>query len=146
MYIQKDATLHSLFISGNCSTCFGLYLHPSSGAHTTVFTASGTCQTVIANCRCRGGVGTGLSVLREQHTQTSTNSSTIATGCNYGLTSARCCRYNCICSWWWVGHHPKHVEQFPEINKLCKFASCWIYIRIYLVLYIKPFLTLSTVS
>ena len=28
-------------------------------------------------------------------------------------------------------YHPKHVEQFPEINKLCNFASCWIYIRIY---------------
>jgi len=35
-YISKqDATLHSLFISGNCSTCFGWYLHPSSGAQTT---------------------------------------------------------------------------------------------------------------
>ena len=30
--------------------------------------------------------------------------------------------------------HPKHVEQFPEINKLCNVASCWIYayIRMYL--------------
>jgi hypothetical protein len=36
-YIQQDATLHSLFISGNCSTCFGWYFHPSSGAHTTVW-------------------------------------------------------------------------------------------------------------
>ena len=27
----------------NCSTCFGWYLHPSSGAHITVFTVSGTC-------------------------------------------------------------------------------------------------------
>ena len=44
--MQQDATLHSLFISGNCSTCFGWYLHPSSGAHTNVPTASGTCQTV----------------------------------------------------------------------------------------------------
>ena len=26
----------------NCSTCFGWYLHPSSGAHITVFTVSGT--------------------------------------------------------------------------------------------------------
>ena len=42
IYIQQDATLHSLFISGNCSTCFGWYLHPSSGAHTTVSTAFGT--------------------------------------------------------------------------------------------------------
>ena len=27
-------------------------------------------------------------------------------------------------------YHPKHVEQFPEINKLCNVASCWIVIRI----------------
>jgi hypothetical protein len=27
-------------------------------------------------------------------------------------------------------YHPKHVEQLPDINKLCKVASCWIYIRI----------------
>jgi len=27
----------------NCSTCFGWYLHPSSGVHITVFTVSGTC-------------------------------------------------------------------------------------------------------
>ena len=31
----------------NCSTCFGWYLLPSSGAHTTLFTVSGTCQTVL---------------------------------------------------------------------------------------------------
>ena len=29
-------------------------------------------------------------------------------------------------------YHPKHVEQFPDINKLCKVAFCWIYIGIYL--------------
>ena len=45
VYIQQDATLHRLFISGNCSTCFGWYLHPSSGAHTTVSTSSGICHT-----------------------------------------------------------------------------------------------------
>ena len=27
-------------------------------------------------------------------------------------------------------YHPKHVEQFPFINKLCKVASCWVYIGI----------------
>ena len=63
IYIQQDATLHSLFISGNCSTCFGWYFHPSSGAHTAVSTASGICHTVTAICRYRGRVGTGLSVL-----------------------------------------------------------------------------------
>jgi hypothetical protein len=61
MYIQQDATLHSLFISGNCSTCFGWYHHPSSGAHTTVSTASGICHnTVTAIWRYRGRVGTAL--------------------------------------------------------------------------------------
>jgi hypothetical protein len=53
IYIQQDATLHSLFISGNCSTCLGSYLHPSSGGHTTVSTASGICHTFTAICRDR---------------------------------------------------------------------------------------------
>jgi hypothetical protein len=63
IYIQQDVTLHSLFISENCSTCFGWYFHPSSWAHTTASTASGICHTVTAICRYRGRVGTGLSVL-----------------------------------------------------------------------------------
>ena len=25
-------------------------------------------------------------------------------------------------------YHPKHVEPFPDINKLCKVATCWIYV------------------
>jgi hypothetical protein len=29
-------------------------------------------------------------------------------------------------------YHPKHVEQFPDISKLCNVASCWIYIGILL--------------
>ena len=49
IYFQQDATLHSLFLE-NCSTRFGWYLDPSSGAHTTVFTVSGTCQTITATC------------------------------------------------------------------------------------------------
>jgi len=48
--------------SGNCSTCFGWYVHPSSVAHTTVSTASGICHTVTSTCRYRGRVGTGLNV------------------------------------------------------------------------------------
>jgi len=50
-------------LSGNCSTCFGWYHHPSSGAQITVSTASGVCNAVTAICRNRGRVGTGLSVL-----------------------------------------------------------------------------------
>jgi hypothetical protein len=29
-------------------------------------------------------------------------------------------------------YHPKHVEQSPDINKLCNVASCWMYIGILL--------------
>ena len=66
--------LHSLFTPGNCSTCFGWYFHPSSGAHTTV-------STVM----CAPDDG-------------------------------------------WR-YHPKHVEQFPGVNKLCNTASCWILLK-----------------
>ena len=41
-------------LSGNCYTCFGWYHHPSSGAQTTVSTASGICHTVTAICRYSG--------------------------------------------------------------------------------------------
>jgi len=64
IYIQQDATLHSLFISGNFSTCFGWHLHPLSAAHTTVSTASGTCQTVTATSLYRGGAGTPTSLIQ----------------------------------------------------------------------------------
>jgi hypothetical protein len=39
--LQQDATICSLLIPVNCSTYFGWYLHPSSGAHIAVSTASG---------------------------------------------------------------------------------------------------------
>jgi hypothetical protein len=48
IHIQQDATLHSLFISGNCSTNFGCYHHSSAEAQTTVSTPSGICHTVTA--------------------------------------------------------------------------------------------------
>jgi hypothetical protein len=69
-------------------------------------------------------------VRHPQHTQTSFNSSTIDAGSNNSVTYTRCCRYSFMHSWWWVEYHPKNVEQFPDINKLCNVASCWIYIGI----------------
>jgi hypothetical protein len=72
IYIQQDATSYSLFISGNCSTYFGWYFHPQSGAHTTVATASGICHTVTAIWRYRGRVGTCLSVLWVEYATHST--------------------------------------------------------------------------
>jgi hypothetical protein len=60
--IQQDATLHSLFYLETA-------LHVSGGTIThhqgrrQLSTSSGICHTVIAICRYRGRVGTGLSVL-----------------------------------------------------------------------------------
>jgi hypothetical protein len=64
IYIQQDA-MFSLF--ENCSKCFAWYHRPSSGAQTTVPTASGICHTGIAICRYRGRVGTVLCVLWVAH-------------------------------------------------------------------------------
>jgi hypothetical protein len=50
VYLYLDTALH---VSGRTS----------SGAHTTVSTASGICHTVTAICRYRGRLGTGFSVL-----------------------------------------------------------------------------------
>jgi hypothetical protein len=62
-YISNKMQRYTVYFFGKCSTCFGWYLDPSSGAQTTVFTASGICHTVTATCCYRGRVGTGLSVL-----------------------------------------------------------------------------------
>jgi len=61
-------------VSGNCSTYFGWYHHPSSGAQTTVSTGSGICHTLLC----------------------SSNSSTIAAGSSNGVTNTKCCRYSCL--------------------------------------------------
>ena len=50
IFIQQDATIYSLFISATCFTCFGLYFHPSSGAHNFVSTVSGITETDTATC------------------------------------------------------------------------------------------------
>jgi len=41
-------------------------------------------------------------VRHPQHTQTSSNSSTIAADNSNGIINTRFCRYSCMCSWWWV--------------------------------------------
>jgi hypothetical protein len=44
---QQDAHVKEFIVFDNCSTCFGRHYHPSSGAQTTVTTASGNRYTVI---------------------------------------------------------------------------------------------------
>ena len=46
-YVNKYPTrcdYIQFILSANCSTCFGWFLHPSSGAQTTVFTFVATCR------------------------------------------------------------------------------------------------------
>jgi hypothetical protein len=132
IYIQQDATLHSLFISGNCSTCFGWYHHPSSEAHTNVSTASGICHTVTATCRFRGRVGTGLSVLWVPYATHSTLKPvpTLPRKRQVAVTvwqiSDAVGTVVCTSDDGWK-YHPKHVEQLPGMYKLSNVASCWIY-------------------
>jgi hypothetical protein len=115
IYIQQDATLHSLFTSENCSTCFWWYFHPLSGEHKLYLQ-----HLVFVRLR------------HPQHTQTGSNSSTIAADISNGVTNTRCCRYSlCAPDNGWK-YHLKHVKQFPDINKLCNIVSCWIYIGIIL--------------
>jgi len=49
-YVNKYPTrcnYTQFILSVNCSTCFGWSLYPSSGAHITVSTASGTSQPLL---------------------------------------------------------------------------------------------------
>jgi len=97
-----------LYVSGDTST------HHQE--HIQLSTASGICHNVTAICRYRGRVGTGLSVLWMAYATHSTlKPDTVV----------------CAPDDRWE-YHPKHVEQFPDINKLCNVASCWIHIGILL--------------
>jgi len=99
--VQQDATVYSLFISVNRSTCFGRYLHPSSAAHVTVSTVSGITVTVTATCRERHWMETAVPI--------QSRSRQVAVTPDGGR------RY-----------HPKHVERFTDRIKLYIVASCTI--------------------
>ena len=46
-------------------------------------------------------------VRHPQHTQTGSNSSTIAADSSNGVANTRYCRYSCMRSWWWVEVPPE---------------------------------------
>jgi hypothetical protein len=43
-------------------------------------------------------------------------------------------------------YHTKHVEKFPDINKLCDVASCWIYEYIGILLGARPIFHISRIK
>jgi hypothetical protein len=77
IYIQQDATLHSLFYLETA-------LHVSGGTSTH---HQESIQLYLQHL---------VFVRLPQHTQTSSNSSTIASGSSNDVTNTRCCRYSCI--------------------------------------------------
>jgi hypothetical protein len=87
--IQQDASLHSLFTS----TCFGWYIHPSSGAHTTVSTASGICHAVTATYCYSGGVGTTFYMFKRYLHSSSGAYTTVSTASGIFHTVTAICRY-----------------------------------------------------
>jgi hypothetical protein len=98
IYIQQDATLHGLF-------CLKTSLHVSSGTVThrqehiqlylkhVVFVTPLLLSAAISWNRFKCAVG---GVRHPQHTQTSSNSSTIAADSSNGVTNTTCCRYSCM--------------------------------------------------
>jgi hypothetical protein len=72
-------------------------------------------------------------VRHPQHTQTGSNSSTIAADSSNGVQIPDAVDTVVFAPDDGWKYHPKHVEQFPGINKMCNVASCWIYIGIYLL-------------
>ena len=81
-YNQQDATLPSLFISVNCSICFGWFLHPSSGAQSCTYSI-----WYLSNRYCH--------LLLSWKSWKSFNSSTIAAGSSNGMTNTSC-RYSFV--------------------------------------------------
>ena len=101
IYFQQDATLHSLFISGKVLYIFRVVSPP-------IIRSTPNCIYSIwymLNRYCYLPLlwksqqpHQNRSIPFPHHTQTSNNSSTIATGSSNGLTNARYCRYSCVCS------------------------------------------------
>jgi hypothetical protein len=110
IYIQQDATLHSLIISGNCSTCFGWYLHPSSGAHTTIHSIWD-----LSHRYCYLPLSWKIWKVAVTVWQIPDAVDTVACALDDGW------RY-----------HPKHVEQFPDKINCVTLHFLDIYIRIIL--------------
>ena len=108
-YNQQSATLHKLFISVKCSTCFRRFLRPSSGAQKLYIQHRVLYQTFSA----------GVPSLPRQWQVT-----------EKVWQSTRCCVY----SFWPPDearrNRLKHVEHFTEINNLCNVVSCWLYLKI----------------
>jgi len=97
-------------LSGSCSTCFGWYHRPSSGAQTTVSTASAVCHTVTAVCRYCGRVAYAThSTLTPVPTLPRQRQMAVTVWQIPDAVDTVVCAPD---DGWW--YHPKHVKQLPD--------------------------------
>ena len=119
-YNQQDATLHSLFICVKCSTCFRRFLRPSSGAQNCIYSIGYLVKPLLLPA-------TVLEELELQAVPTLPRQRQIAV--TVWQVPDAVDTVVCATDDGWR-YHPKHVEKFPDINKLCNVTSCWICIGI----------------
>ena len=131
IYFQQDATLHILFISGKLFYMFRVVSPPIiRSTHNCIYSV-----WYSSNRDCY------LPLLWKSwnrfecdvHIQTSSNSSTIAAGSSNSLTSTRYCKYSCVLLMMGGDTIRNMFSSFPEINIMCNVASCWKFIKSYLV-------------
>jgi hypothetical protein len=122
IYIQQDATLHSLFISGNCSKMFRVIPPPIiRSAYNCIYSV----WFFVTLLLLPASIVEELELLNY-----GSNSSTIAAGSSNGVTKPDAVdKVVCVPDDGWR-YYPKYVEQFSYMNKLCNVASCCIYIYI----------------
>jgi hypothetical protein len=112
-HIKLDYVTRWLTVTEHATTILTMWNSRSGRYFMCSISAIGICHTVTAICRYRGRVGTNRfecavgGVRHPQHTQTCSNSSTTAADSSNGVTNTRCCRYSCMCSWWWVEVPPE---------------------------------------
>jgi hypothetical protein len=94
------------FICRYLVACNGSYmLSPVYGLFRTSSVLVLICFGSVADLRQQPNQN--RSIQFPHHTQTSSNSSTIAAGSSNSLTSTRYYKYSCVCSWWWVEIPPQ---------------------------------------
>jgi hypothetical protein len=108
------------YISVNCSTCFGWYLHPSSGAHVNcnynIWHRSNSICYRPLSWRSRNGVPTPSCQRTVANTVRPVPDDVITVY---------------VCSWWWVKVSPETCRAVcRNVMKLYTVASCWTIIDI----------------
>jgi hypothetical protein len=160
LYIQQDATLHSLFyletalhVSGGTSThhqerkqlypqhlLFNRPLLLPSTVNFLIYMQQDTTLHGLLYLETALHISGGTSPHHQKRKQLYLQYllfvtpllllAVIAAGSSNGVTNTRYCIYSCLRSWWWVEVPPDTCRAVSIYNKLCNVASCWIYIGI----------------